>query len=197
MFQCPHGLELLRAAASAEGGYLQVFQCPHGLELLLQYLCDYYGADVVSMPSRAWIVTFQHFSGRLTSLCFNALTGLNCYYPWADADTADAGFNALTGLNCYTVPCAIYSLIPQFQCPHGLELLRDTVSGMPDGGLFQCPHGLELLLSTWLVRHWRLNVSMPSRAWIVTLATNGTLQFPELFQCPHGLELLRQECPIF
>ena len=55
---------------------------------------------------------------------------------------------------------------------------------------FQCPNGLELLLSFLTVGLEKTDVSMPSRAWVVT-----DDQYIEIwgltFQCPHGLELLR------
>ena len=106
-------------------------------------------------------------------------------------------FNALSGLSCYTSKN---------------HLSRSTF-------LFQCPLGLELLLDEFEMVTLQLSVSMPSRAWVVTLDIGygfflhvpfqcplglellqgyaGKNQKSGMFQCPLGLELLRQECPIF
>ena len=77
-------------------------------------------------------------------------------------------FNALTGLSCYI--CApdfsFYDSMP-FQCPHGLELLRDKEAYRRCKVTFQCPYGLELLL------HKGTKIAVIGR-----------------FQCPLGLELL-------
>ena len=52
LFQCPHGLELLRVVRAIVN-IVARFQCPHGLELLHDQ--GNKGTDVksVSMPSRA------------------------------------------------------------------------------------------------------------------------------------------------
>ena len=55
MFQCPHGLELLRVVRAIVN-IVARFQCPHGLELLLLTTILYLHQSV-SMPSRAWVVT--------------------------------------------------------------------------------------------------------------------------------------------
>ena len=52
MFQCPHGLELLRGATITWTNS-NVFQCPHGLELLRDIPPNAIGVSIVSMPSRA------------------------------------------------------------------------------------------------------------------------------------------------
>ena len=55
MFQCPHGLELLRVVRAIVN-IVARFQCPHGLELLL--------GNAILTASK---------------LSFNALMGLSCY----------------------------------------------------------------------------------------------------------------------
>ena len=64
------------------------------------------------------------------------------------------------------IVCSLWE--QQFQCPHGLELLQLTDRQEIRQGRFQCPHGLELLpaLTNSATDAWE--VSMPSRAWIVT-----------------------------
>ena len=61
---------------------------------------------------------------------------------------------------------------------------------MPEIVRFQCPHRLELLRQSLTSVGLRYSVSMPSRAWVVT--RNYGLEVVEtiVFQCPHGLELL-------
>ena len=77
-------------------------------------------------------------------------------------------FNALMGLSCYTWFFGNSNAIMSFQCPHGLELLLIVeVKGTA-----------------------RIDVSMPSRAWVVTVK-HSDLEGENMFQCPHGLELLR------
>ena len=131
------------------GVYVPVeeFQCPHGLELLPYQMFSVGLEANVSMPSRAWVVTvwpgeacgyaftFQCPHGLelllevsaimvISLVCFNALTGLSCYYfgssfsavcfnvsmpsrAWVvtailiHLRTGSKCFNALTGLSCY------------------------------------------------------------------------------------------------
>ena len=54
------------------------------------------------MPSRAWIVTQRTIIMNQEQICFNALTGLNCYF------------------SIFVITMELML----FQCPHGLELLR-------------------------------------------------------------------------
>ena len=77
-----------------------------------------------------------------------------------------------------------------FQCPHGLELLPVTFEKYAYEQMFQCPHGLELLHRISAIC-WFPNVSMPSRAWVVTLQKQQERAYGTMFQCPHGLELLQ------
>ena len=169
MFQCPHGLELLRAAASAEGGYLQVFQCPHGLELLLQYLCDYYGADVVSMPSRAWIVTSRRNSVSAEFNWFQCPHGLELLRLKVCKN--DSVFVVSMPSRAWIV-----TLFRPSECgkgnvsmPSWAWIVTNTRHGIWCRiAWFQCPHGLELLLVVKFDLTMVKNVSMPSRAWIVT-----------------------------
>ena len=166
VFQCPHGLELLQEATWCHFQTFR-FQCPHGLELLRRHSaphrwCRHVSmpsrawvvtfcpsvcpkASRVSMPSRAWVVTFSSDSWYWSGVCFNALTGLSCYVSPVVLFVILNGFNALTGLSCYT------------------DISYDSP---------------------------RRRVSMPSRAWVVT---SWCIPFlvTEMFQCPHGLELLQ------
>ena len=67
---------------------------------------------------------------------------------------------------------------------------------MPEIVRFQCPHRLELLRQSLTSVGLRYSVSMPSRAWVVT--RNYGLEVVEtiVFQCPHGLELLHIDTPV-
>ena len=99
------------------------FQCPLGLELLLimdgmpvqrirfnalsGLSCYLWGGESmididVSMPSRAWVVTFKLRSSPQHGLCFNALMGLSCYAYNTGKSANFHRFNALMGLSCYT-----------------------------------------------------------------------------------------------
>ena len=90
LFQCPHGLELLRLHKTRIS-FLKEFQCPHGLELLLimdgmpvqrirfnalSGLSCYKAQEsirsfrCVSMPSRAWVVTARMSNILNFSWCF-------------------------------------------------------------------------------------------------------------------------------
>ena len=122
LFQCPHGLELLRLHKTRIS-FLKEFQCPHGLELLL--IMD-------GMP--------------VQRIRFNALSGLSCY-NWLHYNIFryHCCFNALSGLSCYHDTCICSVVLCKFQCPLGLELLRSTCSRSRTGKEFQCPLGLELL----------------------------------------------------
>ena len=84
-FQCPHGLELLRRKNNTTFRHWR-FQCPHGLELLHFYGAKGQVLTDVSMPSRAWVVTWRDLLRRSYSSSFNALTGLSCYF-WAIPST--------------------------------------------------------------------------------------------------------------
>ena len=58
-----------------------------------------------------------------------------------------------------------------FQYPLGLELLHSNSSHDISVVKFQCPHGLELLLTVPMLAYLHFPVSMPSRAWVVTINT--------------------------
>ena len=79
-----------------------LFQCPHGLELLRQCRGWKYRRFAVSMPSRAWVVTRWKQTIYSSYQGFNALPGLSCYMPGREMDISQSRFNALTGLSCYT-----------------------------------------------------------------------------------------------
>ena len=131
---------------------------------------------LVSMPSRAWVVTALMCSLRLRIY----------------------RFNALTGLSCYSCGIAKADIAPVFQCPHGLELLlgyRDSAHttrrvSMPSRAWVVTGSTLRTCSSS----HSRFNaltgLSCYSTKWVDALNNNT-------FQCPHGLELLRVENPTF
>ena len=56
----------------------------------------------VSMPSRAWVVTWGGGSAAPTIASFNALSGLSCYENDPDRTGGPICFNALSGLSCYS-----------------------------------------------------------------------------------------------
>ena len=196
-----------------------LFQCPHGLELLQELLCKATYCIVVSMPSRAWIVTkhpypvLLQFQVSMPSRAWIVTKGIDTALhkqigvsmpsrawivtlPVSQMPDNWKGFNALTGLNCYVKRSSPFKVAPMFQCPHGLELLP-TKGYVCVGNSF-----VSMPSRAWIVTvfSWESNarncVSMPSRAWIVTLFLQYAYMYIA-FQCPHGLELLRQECPIF
>ena len=102
-FQCPHGLELLRRDHGGQNTLHTLFQCPHGLELLHHADWIWHSAGyIVSMPSRAWVVTLEISHWQDVTACFNALTGLSCYVIGVGRPAASISFNALTGLSCYS-----------------------------------------------------------------------------------------------
>ena len=174
LFQCPHGLELLRLHKTRIS-FLKEFQCPHGLELLL--IMD-------GMP--------------VQRIRFNALSGLSCY-NWLHYNIFryHCCFNALSGLSCYASFLDLAFKPAKFQCPLGLELLPCTAANI--GVIlkrFNALSGLSCYYTSDL--HFGCqNVSMPSRAWVVTFQSRHECCVRWMFQCPLGLELLQQECPIF
>ena len=173
------------------------FQCPLGLELLPHRTLLVTNGEVVSMPSRAWVVTFFHSIVSTSNLCFNALSGLSCYihkYFMVNAVKVSMPSRAwVVTSNIFTEPIRFYVSMPSrawvvtvrsvimeyftaFQCPLGLELLlTQAIATLTDKQKFQCPLGLELLHAL----------------------TKYNAETGLAFQCPLGLELLRQECPIF
>ena len=152
-------------------------------------------------------------------MCFNALSGLSCYsYIFWCRVRVDVSMPSRAWVVTVT-SLGSTNAFAKFQCPLGLELLQliahwtvlfllcfNALSGLScyifilqihfSNGLFQCPLGLELLQLFWLTRGDSQCVSMPSRAWVVTLHQLPVHPY-QVFQCPLGLELLQQECPIF
>ena len=143
-FQCPLGLELLPTIPSCSYTSRE-FQCPLGLELLRAWNAPHLRRDGVSMPSRAWVVTFFHSIVSTSNLCFNALSGLSCYihkYFMVNAVKVSMPSRAwVVTSNIFTEPIRFYVSMPSrawvvtvrsvimeyftaFQCPLGLELLR-------------------------------------------------------------------------
>ena len=115
---CLHGLELLLDINNFIKG-INWFQCPHGLELLPSWVRQHillvcfnalsglscYRAEwgnifclYVSMPSRAWVVTWIILLPILIVMCFNALSGLSCYVSDRGEMLLLLRFNALSGL---------------------------------------------------------------------------------------------------
>ena len=131
---------------------------------------------LVSMPSRAWVVTALMCSFRLRIY----------------------RFNALTGLSCYSCGIAKADIAPVFQCPHGLELLL----GYRDSA--HTTRRVSMPSRAWVVTGSTLRTCSSSHSRFNALT--GLSCYQEIyhklicriaFQCPHGLELLQQECPIF
>ena len=178
-----------------------VFQCPLGLELLLQRMrilwnrscfnalsglncygirisCTIIWLYLVSMPSRAWIVTFWKVSFLACTQLFQCPLGLELLlWRWVWWGRRMGCFNALSGLNCYHA-FAIFTIREiEFQCPLGLELLLECDSG-------NLGHtGVSMPSRAWIVTKAgsdsgnRSHVSMPSRAWIVTARMSNILNF--------------------
>ena len=88
--------------------------------------------------------------------------------------------------------------IKEFQCPHGLELLLDTVWQSLSVCKFQCPHGLELLRNFYEKDVGRCKVSMPSWAWVVTARMSNISNFSWYFLCiPAIYRCILAYLPIF
>ena len=124
----------------------------------------------VSMPSRAWVVT----SDSSTKL-YRRISGFQC----------PLGLELLR--NNMVTRCYFWI---SFQCPLGLELLQITADNIIKELSFQCPLGLELLPLHEYEKHTDWYVSMPSRAWVVTISYKVLRCQFSMFQCPLGLELL-------
>ena len=131
----------------------------------------------VSMPSRAWVVTWNVWLfWRSVQKSFNALMGLSCYSRQGVLSTGLQCFNALMGLSCYWTPSDSLYLFVRFQCPHGLELLR--------------------VRTIWY--HAYCRVSMPSWAWVVTARMSNILNFSWYFLCiPAIYKCILAYLPIF
>ncbi|OAD86302.1 hypothetical protein HMPREF2738_03720 [Clostridiales bacterium KLE1615] len=84
LFQCPHGLELLRLHKTRIS-FLKEFQCPHGLELLL--IMD-------GMP--------------VQRIRFNALSGLSCYVAGGRRYLHINAFQCPLGLELLRQECPIF-----------------------------------------------------------------------------------------
>ena len=78
----------------------------------------------VSMPSRAWVVTWSRCIAPPGCWCFNALSGLSCYDSKAMKFVDECSFQCPLGLELlrYNNFCNFWWV--RFQCPIGLELLR-------------------------------------------------------------------------
>ena len=104
-----------------------LFQCPHGLELLRQCRGWKYRRFAVSMPSRAWVVTRWKQTIYSSYQGFNALTGLSCYMPGREMDISQSRFNALTGLSCYWTWNSISERCVRFNALTGLSCYGKNV----------------------------------------------------------------------
>ena len=113
----------------------------------------------VSMPSRAWVVTWFRSSLQSILLMFQCPHGLELLRMISTLRSGVWRFNALTGLSCYALVVTFIYREQLFQCPHGLELLPTKSQSLIRWLLFQCPHGLELLHYLLLHRvcFWRFN----------------------------------------
>ena len=121
------------------------------------------------MPSRAWVVTQQHGYKVL----------------FLDIVSMPSRAWVVTNYGLEVVESIV------FQCPLGLELLHEYAKYKIDLAMFQCPLGLELLQVVKSTSVRSSYVSMPSRAWVVTLKKPILIWNIDMFQCPLGLELLR------
>ena len=118
------------------------------------------------MPSWAWVVTYCTNVGLFTFSCFNALTGLSCYDQYA----------------------YLYGAKGQFQCPHGLELLRRRRKWHIQTLLrFNALSGLSCYANKKWMNAESVAVSMPSRAWVVTAQSGLTLWITTRFNALSGL----------
>ena len=104
MFQCPHGLELLRFALQCFF-HLESFQCPHGLELLLAFVVKFGKSDK----------------------SFNALMGLSCYLIPECYKAVKESFNALMGLSCYNSLYVFILVLTSFNALMGLSCYGKNV----------------------------------------------------------------------
>ena len=210
-FQCPHGLELLPysnhlissiqcVSMPSRAWVVTIFRSGKDVEqsvsmpsrawVVTKYALWIPSWDFVSMPSRAWVVTVKHSDLEGENM-FQCPHGLELLLPghtavvvqnsvsmpsWAWVVTGmqfwlrvfPGRFNALSGLSCYWRIHRPGRYPNKFQCPLGLELLPYQMFSV----------GLEA------------NVSMPSRAWVVTVWPGEACGYAFTFQCPHGLELL-------
>ena len=119
------------------------------------------------MPSRAWVVTewMEKTAKAKTFQCPLGLELLQKFQGFAKT-LSDVSMPS----RAWVVTCRLISdlVLPMFQCPLGLELLLVSFGAIGEIKLFQCPHGLELLRIYNGRTCIRGNVSMPSRAWVVT-----------------------------
>ena len=129
------------------------------------------------MPSWAWVVTYCTNVGLFTFSCFNALTGLSCYDQYA----------------------YLYGAKGQFQCPHGLELLRRRRKWHIQTLLrFNALSGLSCYANKKWMNAESVAVSMPSRAWVVTARMSNILNFSWYFLCiPAIYRCILAHLPIF
>ena len=148
------------------------------------------------MPSRAWVVTLLASCLMDLLLLFQCPHGLELLLIMDGMPVQRIRFNALSGLSCYNCYWQNCSCRASFNALSGLSCYDTSITVNPCTSLFQCPLGLELLRIEWRKGTGNTDVSMPSRAWVVTRIGDED-SAPSEFQCPLGLELLRQECPIF
>ena len=114
----------------------------------------------VSMPSRAWVVTW-YWGTIYNSVEFQCPHGLELLPDLADSAFDVNSFNALTGLSCYTTS---RSGPWRFLCFNALT-------------------GLSCYLFSQFLINIGYDVSMPSRAWVVTARMSNILNFLWYFLC--------------
>ena len=123
VFQCPLGLELLQADMQQIQS-MWVFQCPLGLELLLSRSPWLSITSLFQCPLGLELLRAFTQQALCNPPCFNALSGLSCYATVLNSESLSFSFNALSGLSCYEKFASALDVIHMFQCPLGLELLR-------------------------------------------------------------------------
>ena len=144
LFQCPHRLELLPNNYD-EILEINLFQCHHGLELLPIFITICKLVVMFQCPHGLELLQGRGIKACRRYISFNALMGLSCYDCVRRITALFRCFNALMGLSCYTernhqcsflivsmplwawvVTYFLVFLIAKlmFQCPYGLELLR-------------------------------------------------------------------------
>ena len=126
------------------------------------------------MPGTGTGAFWVDASKRLPN-CFNALTGLSCYSLIIQYCFGRMCFNALTGLSCYGCRCTVRHRRKCFNALTGLSCYLKVVSYF-----------------------FHENVSMPSRAWVVTARMSNILNFSWYFLCiPAIYRCILAYLPIF
>ena len=123
---------------------------------------------------------------RRNTKCVNALSGLSCYV----AIVVNMWFRTVSMPSrawVVTEKGELEKILGVFQCPLGLELLLVHISINYLTYMFQCPLGLELLRLFGELHGKPGEVSMPSRAWVVTISAHVNSRFTGCFNALSGL----------